>query len=170
MKSYVMVHIAKGYLETPLDRIDSVILLVGWNDFEIVGQAQYYPDWVKIKGERPIRKTTNLAEILLLCNEITMELMFREDRLRVLDTETKDINCGWCHDWARCLIAMVSGAVHFGYGINEGHGGHSFVQINGLYYDAECHSGVEHWKRLPIFQRIRPEIVETIRDDEVGPI
>lgn len=66
------------------------------------------------------------------------------------------INHGECFAWAdEALIELTPGAVKLWADEQPDHVdgmfGHCFVLYKGLYYDAECHTGVKDWKQLPAF-------------------
>jgi len=77
-----------------------------------------------------------------------------------------DINCGECEEFAEDVIARLGG---YREGLTEtsfdietlGESdvidlpGHIWIKCDGLHYDAEEPAGVEDWRDLPIFARLR---------------
>jgi hypothetical protein len=64
----------------------------------------------------------------------------------------EQINSGCCFDWAVKVFDLVEGSKIAGHNI-EGHG-HSYIEVGGLCFDAECWEGVEDWQQLPFFRRV----------------
>lgn len=87
----------------------------------------------------------------------------RPDQRRCADAF--DINCGSCEEWAervRNLYAEATGnddvevldPANITGDPDDSIGyGHVFIRHNGLFYDAECQTGVPEWQRLPLFQK-----------------
>jgi len=68
------------------------------------------------------------------------------------------INRGKCEDFALRVIDLLGG---YNEELTDGAPddiecelpGHYWVEYKGMYYDAECCSGVSDWNNLPIFKR-----------------
>lgn len=63
------------------------------------------------------------------------------------------INLGWCVDWARLVCARVSEAVMDEWDDPDSEMLHTFVIVNGRYYDSECLDGALRVQDLPSFAR-----------------
>lgn len=84
---------------------------------------------------------------------LTAELIKLRDSYEM---SPQDINCGLCAEfatqiWQKCCgVEIISdedmGAIEYT---------HTFISYGGRFYDAECVTGVENWKDLPIFQEGR---------------
>jgi hypothetical protein len=61
-----------------------------------------------------------------------------------------DINAGFCDQWAAHVVALVPGAWWRWLAPD-----HAAVVIDGRFYDAECHEGVESVGDLPLFSKRR---------------
>lgn len=67
--------------------------------------------------------------------------------------DPKDINEGWCADFAHKVGEKVPGS---SIRCDEDFGReytHTFLKYRGRYYDAEAPLGVKNWKQLPYFKR-----------------
>lgn len=64
----------------------------------------------------------------------------------------EDINCGSCFEWASLVFDLVEGSKIAGHNV-RGHG-HSWVEYEGLCYDAETPDGIADWRKLPFFKRL----------------
>lgn len=73
-------------------------------------------------------------------------------------TTPYEINNGYCYEWAEGILERLRATEHqvelwevlFGFGDTT----HAFLRINGKFYDAECHEGVEDHMDLPIFKKL----------------
>jgi len=81
-------------------------------------------------------------------------------------TTAWDINNGFCEDWANYVCTLLPGATYSwinelphnckpedGFCRCEDNGyipSHCVVKYRGLLYDAECHTGVKSWRKLPV--------------------
>ena len=70
--------------------------------------------------------------------------------------QPRDINRGWCADWARLVCAAVPGAVMVEWDDPQSGMLHTYVHLAGRYYDAECPDGAADVTGLPCFQRPSP--------------
>jgi hypothetical protein len=71
-----------------------------------------------------------------------------------------DINCGGCEDWANDAFNLLKDthkveiwATPYFYAKTT----HSFIRVDGKFYDAECLDGVDDHTELPIFQKLLQE-------------
>ena len=74
---------------------------------------------------------------------------FQQGRKKKKIILPSDLNRGECYRWAyftSCLIDSCS----FYRTVKDTYT-HAFLEIDGLFYDAECCNGVSTWKELPIF-------------------
>mgnify|MGYP001613421303 FL=1 len=67
------------------------------------------------------------------------------DALGKVSDLAREINQGWCGDFATFVVDHLPGA-RFNWRTD-----HGFVEWNGRYYDAECPDGVDEVDDLPIF-------------------
>lgn len=65
--------------------------------------------------------------------------------------DPKDINSGRCFEFAKVIFDQVVGAKIAGNNLCGQ--GHSFIEHEGLFYDAEEPMGTPNWTRLPFFER-----------------
>ena len=65
----------------------------------------------------------------------------------------KEINNGYCDQWATLFVDKFGGKHQWTYDIPEDANGHSWVLLNGKYYDAEKPAGVSKLEELPYMQR-----------------
>jgi hypothetical protein len=65
----------------------------------------------------------------------------------------EEINKGLCFEWAWVVFDLVEGSKIAGHNVN-GHG-HTFIEYGQWCYDAECPQGVQDWRDLPFFRRLR---------------
>lgn len=69
----------------------------------------------------------------------------------IYDLPPEEINCGDCVNWARLACQKIPHAIPY---ISLAGECHAFVQIDDLFYDAECLNGVSNPLKLPFFIRI----------------
>lgn len=70
----------------------------------------------------------------------------------------EQINSGRCFKWAEIVFDKVAGSRIAG---NFMHGlGHTYIEIDGVCYDAETPDGVKDWADLPFFRRIAQNEVQ----------
>ena len=62
------------------------------------------------------------------------------------------INSGRCFQWATIVFDLVEGSKIWGHNVDGF--GHSFIEHEGRFYDAESPEGVKDWQDLPFFQRV----------------
>jgi hypothetical protein len=77
---------------------------------------------------------------------------FEEASLSFPDRTPEEINSGKCFDWAAIVFDLVEGSKIAGH--NVAGNGHTYVEIDGRCYDAECYEGVDDWLDLPFFKRV----------------
>ena len=71
-----------------------------------------------------------------------------------------DINNGYCSEWADSVFASLDTTTSIvevwetPFGIADT--SHTFIRIDGLFYDAECLTGVSDHMDLPIFTKLIP--------------
>ncbi len=78
-------------------------------------------------------------------------LKFKKDGLN-----PREINSGYCHDFAYGLVRLVPGSEVWESDPVEDDPKspvHAFVKVGSLYYDSETINGVKNWKDLPVFKR-----------------
>jgi hypothetical protein len=79
------------------------------------------------------------------------------DQLKV--ESAKDINNGWCDEFAKSVKDTLSNPVDlsiYSYGFDSNgytSHAHKWIFYDGKHYDAECPEGVKNPSKLPIFQR-----------------
>jgi len=62
------------------------------------------------------------------------------------------INSGHCFQWAAIVFDLISGSKIAGENVRGR--GHTWIEYEGLCYDAESPEGVKDWQDLPFFRRI----------------
>lgn len=68
------------------------------------------------------------------------------------------INNGYCNEWADTVFEEMAKTDHVVeswetmWGISEC--SHSFIRVNGIFYDAECTMGTKNYMGLPTFSKI----------------
>lgn len=68
--------------------------------------------------------------------------------------DPREINNGYCADFADAIWrALPEVQVWADCELGMGEYRHTFIEFDGLYYDAECPKGVYDWRLLPIYQR-----------------
>ncbi len=76
-------------------------------------------------------------------------------RIHKLPT-AREINCGWCDDWANAAEAAVGGQVFWLEDLDPDRltefpdMSHCVLYLNGLWYDSQTVYGVSHPQELPI--------------------
>lgn len=66
----------------------------------------------------------------------------------------EEINDGYCDMWANLFVEKFGGTHQWSYDIPNDPNGHSWVKLNGKFYDAEAPNGVDKLEQLPYFQRL----------------
>jgi hypothetical protein len=79
---------------------------------------------------------------------------------------TWDINNGWCDTWAERVADIVGGEAIWldempGYDFESSH---CALLLGEEWYDAECHEGVDDWRKLPIYVNVNKTREEVLRD------
>lgn len=76
-----------------------------------------------------------------------------------MDASPREINNGLCADFGDLVWNKLGRPdwINFTDNVFEGQEEyrHSWISQDGLHFDAEAPEGVEDWRQLPIFQRIR---------------
>jgi len=105
-----------------------------------------------------------------ICREtkfIALKILDEQDFIAACST-LADINGGSCGSVAEFVYRRVDGVEIW----EIGNGDHFWIHYQGKHYDAEAPTGVNEWRRLPIFEnRIQPSIIleMTIMDaDQIG--
>ena len=65
----------------------------------------------------------------------------------------KEINNGYCDMWAELFVEKFGGKHQWTYDIPNDPNGHSWVKLNGKFYDAEVPKGVSKIEDIPYIQR-----------------
>ena len=68
-----------------------------------------------------------------------------------------DVNNGYCFEFAEELCSNFEKVRQFETPFDQDFPLHSFVKINGKYYDAECLEGVDDPINLPIYRKFHLE-------------
>ncbi len=66
----------------------------------------------------------------------------------------REINDGLCYSWAEIVASRFANCGHDVQIWLADDSVHAFVNIDGLYYDSECLTGVEDYHDLPLFGRL----------------
>ena len=83
-----------------------------------------------------------------LINNINNE--YREDYTSLTP---KEINNGYCDQWASLFVEKFGGKHQWTFDIPNDPNGHSWVKLNNKFYDAEVPKGVSKLEEIPYIQR-----------------
>lgn len=79
-------------------------------------------------------------------------------------------NTGYCDMYADAFIETHGGELLYTEVISDGSGtfGHTFVKLNGKYYDAEAPNGVSRLIDLPYFKRAAKYYGRSLTEEEIS--
>ena len=72
--------------------------------------------------------------------------------LSELGMKPRQVNEHDCFNFASIVFNLIPGSKIGGHNIDGE--GQSYIEYDGLCYDSECPAGVDHWTKLPTFQRM----------------
>jgi hypothetical protein len=87
------------------------------------------------------------------------------------DMSPYSINDGCCYEWAEDVLAALPRVEIWEVPAGFGDAFHAFVRIDGVFYDAECLTGVADYSELPIFAKLDSQqpvwLIDHNRTDKV---
>jgi hypothetical protein len=102
-------------------------------------------------------KNTQLQPVFKRATEIVM--------LRYVLDDSKQINQGYCFEWAEDVFDNLEGSKICGHNVKGK--GHTYIEYEDKYYDADCYDGVFVWWELPFFKQFNIEdIVNYFKEKE----
>jgi len=94
---------------------------------------------------------TSLTQLQTVLREVRDEFLEGPE----LPITSRQINNGWCADFATIVWERMGSPLDLHFYSDEDLGGaeytHTFLELNGLYFDSQCIEGVDDWTQLPIF-------------------
>lgn len=111
-----------------------------------------------------------MSDIASIINDAVSDIIESHEEVE----RPQDVNRGHCTTVARRVRDEIPDAErHVARAVFRGrtyrqYPAHTWVEVNGLHYDAERPRGTEHWQNLPIFVRGVPIDVDDVKEDYVN--